>query len=156
MPAYQNAGDLFYSDRLGQISTYPEWTSDKLEQTRRTLEELLEKRDAMTEEEFNRGQTNYYWTSYVLRRLGFCHSCSERAPGETDTRPDYTLFYDSTDFFRARDYRGSRDFFAQALAVIRSVGASRSTKSPTRKATQETLLSSSIATFVTRASAGAS
>jgi hypothetical protein len=122
MPAYQNAGDLFYSDRLGQISTYPEWTSDKLEATRRTLEELLEKRDTLTEEEFNRGQTNYYWTSYVLRRLGFCHSCSERAPGEADTRPDYTLFYDSADFFRARDYRGSRDFFAQALAVIRSVG----------------------------------
>ena len=122
MATYQNAGDLFYEDRLGQISTYPEWKSESLEKSRRELEELFEKREGMTTETYNRGQTSYYWTSYVLRRLGFCHSCSERAPGEVDTRPDFTLFRDSTDFLQARDYRGARDFFGQSLAVLRTLG----------------------------------
>ena len=119
---YRNQGDLFDNDRLAQIETYPEWKSAPLEGARRKLEELLEKREAMIEEGFDRPQTSYYWTSYVLRRLGFCHSVTERTPGESDVRPDFTLFYDATEFLRARDYRQTRDFFANAMCVMRSLG----------------------------------
>ena len=122
MTAFRNAGDLFDNDRLEQIGTYPEWNSAPLENARRSLEELLEKRESMLEDGIDRPQTSYYWISYVLRRIGFCHSVAERTPAEEDVRPDFTLFYDANEFLRAREYRASRDFFAYGLAVMRAVG----------------------------------
>lgn len=122
MTVHRNVENLFDPDRLSQISTHPEWKSAPLESARRSLEELLEKREAMIEEGLDAKETAYYWTSYVLRRLGFCFSVVERTGGEEDTRPDFTLFYDATEFLRARDYRGTRDFFANSLCVMRTLG----------------------------------
>ncbi len=122
METYRNAGDLFDGDRLAEIQTYPEWKSAPLESARRALEELLEKRESMIEEGLERKETSYYWTSYVLRRIGFCHSVVERTPDDNDVRPDFTLFYDATEFLRAKDYRMTHEFFANGLAVMRALG----------------------------------
>lgn len=124
MTVYTNAGDMFAAERLAEISTFPEWTSSDLETTRLQLEELLEKREQQLEEEegLDRLNTAYYWTSYVLRRLGYCYSVSELPPQEGDDRPDVTLFYDANDFMRAVDYRTTREFFSHAVGVMRLIG----------------------------------
>jgi hypothetical protein len=119
---YVNAGDIFDPVRLAEIASFPEWTSPDLEKARKELEELYEKREALIKEGMDRNNTRYHWTSYVLRRLGFCFSAVEQTPGETEMRPDFTLFYDSTEFMRARDYRGQREFFSHASAVMRTLG----------------------------------
>lgn len=124
MTAYRNEGGLFDDTNLSQIATYPEWTLPEIEEIRRSLEELVEKKDALFEEHDNnldRKKTAYYWTSHVLRRLQFCHSVVERAPGDEDMRPEFTLFYGSEDFSAARNYRGTRNFFSEALSVMRTV-----------------------------------
>ena len=119
---YRISGDLFDAKNVEQLQTYPEWNSEEIERARRAIEELLEKREALLEEGPDRANTSYYWTSYVLRRLGYCHSVAERTPSEDDTRPDFTLFYDAQDFYNARPHRSTRDFFGNALGVIRSLG----------------------------------
>lgn len=121
MTAYQNIGELFYEDRLEVISEFPEWGSARIEEARRKLEELYEKREAMLGEP-SRSETSYYWTSYVLRRLGFCFSVAEMSPVDTDVRPDFALFYDAEEFLRAKPYRGEREFFSRSLGVLKSLG----------------------------------
>ena len=123
MSAYTNANNLFDDTNLANISTYPEWNDPAIEDHRQLIGELWEKRSSIIEEGLDRRQTGYYWTSYVLRRIGYCFSVSERTPAEgEDVRPDFTLFKDAGDFLNARAYRGGRDFFAQAIGVVRSLG----------------------------------
>lgn len=122
MTSYKNVGNLFPEDKLLELHTYPEWSSEPLETSRRLIEELYEKRDEHLKEDMDSKNTSYYWTSYVLRRLGFCCSVAELPPNEGDARPDATLFVHADDFRRARDYRGSREFFSHAVGVVRAFG----------------------------------
>ena len=46
---YRNVGELFDDERFSQIDEYQEWKSDRIEEDRRKLEELLEKREAQIE-----------------------------------------------------------------------------------------------------------
>jgi len=119
---YQNVGGLFSDDSLAQLPEMAEWSADALDESRRALEELLEKREALIEEGLDRGNTNYYWTSYVLRRLKYCYSVIEMTPNDPNVRPDFTLFYSADEFRRARDYRTGREFFSHSLGVMRAFG----------------------------------
>lgn len=127
MSTYVNAGNLFDESNLAKITTFAEWNDPDLVNQRQILNELWEKRSAIVEEGLNRKETGYHWTSYVLRRLGFCFSVAERSPSEIeDVRPDFTLFNDSADFMTAKNYRGTRDFFSSAVGCVRSMGWSES------------------------------
>ncbi len=123
MSTYVNAGNLFDESNLAQIKTYPEWNDPDIAEQRQILNELWEKRSSIVQEGISRGETGYHWTSYVLRRLGYCFSVGERSPSEADdTRPDFTLFVSSADFKNAKVYRGTRDFYSNAVGVARSMG----------------------------------
>ena len=127
MSTYVNSGNLFDENNLSQISTFPEWNDPDISEQRQILNELWEKRSGAVEEGLTRKKTGYHWTSYVLRRLGYCFSVAERSPSEVeDIRPDFTLFTDSADFRTARSYRGTRDFFTNAVGVAHSLGWSES------------------------------
>lgn len=118
MAVFQNVNTLFADDKLTDITTTPEWGAQQIDEVRRDLEELLEKREQTIEEEMDALQTQYYWVSPVLRALGYTFSVAELSP-ESDARPDFTLFYNADDFRMAVTRRGDREFFAQALAVLR-------------------------------------
>ena len=121
---YQNVNTFFVDERLEEMPSFPEWEADRIEQARRELEELFEKRQVLLEEEPQEYETQYYWIGYVLRALGYCASVSEPPPGgleSTEPRPDFTLFYSAEDFRRAVALRGRREFFASALGVMRVV-----------------------------------
>lgn len=123
--AFRNVGQLFHQEEFDRVSDSPEWSDSNLAVARRHLEELFEKREPMFEEGMNDLANQYYWASYVLRELGYVHSVSEITPNrhaDDDLRPDFTLF-DSADAFRtALPHRGQREFFSQALAVVRCLG----------------------------------
>ncbi len=122
---FHNANNFFVDERLTEMSSFPEWSSDRIEQARRELEELLEKRQVVIEESPGELETQYYWISYVLRALGYCGTVAEPVPGGLDVgepRPDFTLFYSADDFRRAVALRGHREFFASALGVMRVLG----------------------------------
>lgn len=118
---YRNHGELFDDERFGDISSTPEWSAERIDEVRIALEELLEKREQLDEEieEFGEAETQYYWVSYVLRALGFCYSVAEITPIDATARPDFTIFYSADEFRRAEPHRGQREFFSQALAVVR-------------------------------------
>ncbi len=119
---FQNVNTFFVDERLEEMSTFPEWDTDNIEQARRELEELFEKRHVLLEEDPQDAETQYYWVGYVLRALGYCSSVSEPPPGGLETndpRPDFTLFYSAEDFRRAVALRGRREFFASALGIMR-------------------------------------
>ncbi len=119
--AFQNVNTFFVDDRLEEMSSFPEWGTEKIERARRELEELLEKRQILVDEGPETLETQYYWVGYVLRALGYCASVSEPPPGGLETndpRPDFTLFYSAEDFRRAVALRGRREFYASALGII--------------------------------------
>ncbi len=118
MSVFRNEGTLFENEALANLSEAPEWQSPKIEDVRRQLEELIEKREQNLEEGMDALATQYYWVSPVLRFLGYTFSVSEFSP-DSDARPDFTLFYNADDFRMAVGRRGDREFFAQALAVMR-------------------------------------
>lgn len=119
---YRNHGELFDDERFAAIADSPEWTADRIEDVRRNLEELLEKREQLEEEieEFGEMETRYYWVSYVLRAMGFCFSVAEMTPIDETSRPDFTLFYSADEFRTALPHRAEREFFSQALAIVRA------------------------------------
>ena len=122
---YVNEGNLFAKERLDEIDTYEEWNSDRIEEARQKLEELFEKREGQLEEGLSEMETRYFWISYVLRALGFSFSVAELTPDfseDINFRPDFTLF-PSPDILRgAIPHRGERDFFVQALGIMRAIG----------------------------------
>lgn len=121
---FQNVNNFFVDERLQQMSTFPEWESDAIDQSLREIEELWEKRQAQLEETPGELETQYYWMSYVLRALGYCASVAEPPPQGVDTedvRPDFTLFYSAEDFRRVVGMRGEREFFTNALGVVRTL-----------------------------------
>lgn len=119
MPVFSNVGTLFEEEGLSNLSQTPEWQNDKVDEIRRQLEELLEKREPNIEEGMDALQTQFYWVSPALRLLGFTFSVSELSP-DSDARPDFTLFYNADDFRTAVMRRGEREFFAQSLGVLRA------------------------------------
>lgn len=122
---FQNVNKFFVEGRLEQMPTFPEWSNEKIESARRELEELLEKRQSVLEEESGELENQYYWVSYVLRALGYCATAAEPPPGgmeNEEPRPDFTLFYSADDFRRAVPLRGNREFFSSALGVVRALG----------------------------------
>ena len=121
MSVFTNQNELFAQDSLSKISTLPEWNAAAIDDARRTLEELLEKRDSLIQEGFGPRETSYYWTSYVLRRLGYTFSVAESDPDNELARFDFTLFTNHEEFVRAIPYRGTRDFFSGANAMLRSL-----------------------------------
>lgn len=118
MSVFRNEGTLFENEGLSNLSTTAEWQNQNVDEIRRQLEELLEKREQNIEEGMNALETQFYWTSPVLRLLGYTFSVAELAP-DADVRPDFTLFYNADDFRTAVHRRGEREFFAQSLAVLR-------------------------------------
>lgn len=121
---YRNVGELFEEERFDQISEYQEWKSDKIEDDRRKLEELLEKRETQIEEGLSEMETRYFWVSYVLRALGFVYSVAEMTPDATEAeepRPDFTLFESAQTFRAALPYRGEREFFVHGLSIMRGL-----------------------------------
>lgn len=121
MSVFSNHNELFSDANLAQINTFAEWSDTSLEEARRTIEELLEKREAIFEEGFGPRETSYYWTSYILRRLGYTFSVAESDPENEAIRFDFTLFTEPEDFNRGTPYRGSREFFEGACAMLRSL-----------------------------------
>lgn len=122
---FQNTNNFFVDERLAEMPTFPEWQSERIEEARRELEELLEKRQVVLDETPAEMETQYYWISYVLRALGYCGSVAEPVPGALESgepRPDFTLFYSADEFRRAVALRGHREFFANALGVMRVLG----------------------------------
>lgn len=122
---FRNANNFFVDERIEEMSSFPEWSSERIEQARRELEELLEKRQVVIDETPEELETQYYWISYVLRALGYCGSVAEPVPHGAEAgepRPDYTLFYSAEDFRRAVGLRGHREFFVDALGVMRILG----------------------------------
>lgn len=124
MAIYTNQGELFSNSTLEQINTFAEWKSPKVSEARRNIEELIEKRNALLEEQdiSGRNETVYYWTSYVLRRLGFTFSVSEFLPEDETTRVDFTVFNTADSFRRARDFRAKREFFSDVAFLVRAIG----------------------------------
>ena len=118
MPVFRNEGQLFENSRLDAIKESPEWNEDRVDDVRRQLEELLEKREPEIEAGMDELGTQYYWVSAVLRALGYTFSVAELAP-DSDARPDFTLFYNADDFRQAVRRRSEREFFAQSLGVLR-------------------------------------
>ena len=121
---YNNAGELFDPERLEQVKDYPEWKSERIEDVRVALEELYEKRQTQLEEGLSEMESRYFWTSYVLRAFGTVYSVAEMTPETTpsdDFRPDFTLFYSPEEFRNALPYRSDREFFVNALAVMRGL-----------------------------------
>ncbi|MFU8805167.1 MAG: hypothetical protein ACNA8W_15235 [Bradymonadaceae bacterium] len=121
----QNVNNLFVPERIAEITSFPEWTSERIEVVRQELEELWEKRHAQIDEGLNDLENQYYWVSYVLRALGYCATAAEPPPSglEADEyRPDFTLFFSADDFRRAVPHRGEREFFAMGLSVVQVVG----------------------------------
>ncbi len=123
MPVFRNEGQLFENAKFDAISEYPEWGEDRIDEVRRQLEELLEKKESEETEaeepvQLNEMQTQYHWVSPVLRALGYTFSVAEPSP-DSDARADFTLFYNSDDFRQAVQRRGDREFFAQSLGVMR-------------------------------------
>lgn len=117
--------ELFPQDQFNAMNELPEWSGERVEEVRRALEELLEKRAYQIEQGLSLMETEYFWMSYVLRALGFCASVAEITPGGhegEDIRPDFTLFYNADEFREALPFRGSREYFGRALAVIRAFG----------------------------------
>lgn len=122
---YRNVGELFANERFSQVSEYPEWKSTEIETVRRTLEELLEKREQQIEEGLNEMETRYFWVSYVLRALGYVYSVAEMVPDAIEAdeqRPDFTLFETAQAFNAAVPYRGEREFFSHAVGIVRCLG----------------------------------
>jgi hypothetical protein len=133
MTMFRNVGDLFDNAQLEKLNTLPAWKSGKIEQARHGILEALAKlpEPTVTEEggeprPMDRNANRYYWVTHVLRALGYCASVAEMTPSEEDLRPDFTLFQTANDFRQAKEYRGQREFFAHALALVRvlSWGAS--------------------------------
>ncbi len=125
MTSFRNVGEVFTDASIAQLKSFTEWSSPQVDEVRTLMEDLIEKRlNIMLDEEQppTRNTTSYYWTSYVLRRLGYCFSVSEMAPQDEQTRPDFTLFNGSDAFLRAASYRGHREFFLQAVTVVRAMG----------------------------------
>lgn len=123
--AFQNVNNFFVDERIGEMSTFPEWNNVAIDNARRELEELLEKRQGIVEESPGELETQYYWISYVVRALGYCATVAEPPPGGMDTdeaRPDFTLFQSAGDFRTAVAHRGHREFFGRALGVMRVLG----------------------------------
>lgn len=121
---YHNVNNLFLQEKLEALPQAAEWGSDRIEEARRCIEELHEKRRSVLEEQLNEIQTQYYWVSYVLRCLGYCSSVSEAPPVGVDAedyRPDFTLFASAEVFRRAVPNRGHREFFSLAQGVVRSL-----------------------------------
>lgn len=118
---YKNEGKLFQDEKLQQIREQPEWASDRADEVRITLEELLEKREPEIESGLNELATQFYWVSPVLRALGCTFSVAEIS-ADDDARPDFTIFYEPQDFRTAVQVRGARGFFSNALAVVRAYG----------------------------------
>lgn len=121
---FRNVGELFQEERLEQIDEYQEWESEPLEEARIKLEELLEKRETQLEEGLGEMETRYFWVSYVLRALGFAYSVAEMTPEATEAdepRPDFTLFESADTFRNAVPYRGEREFFMQAVGIMRGL-----------------------------------
>jgi hypothetical protein len=124
---FRNESGFFKEDRLTGLEEYPEWDlDDQIEESRANIEELLEKRESMLTDELDAKETQYYWTSYVLRALGYCFSVVELTPesveSEDGVRPDFTLFGSAQSFEGSKEHRGNRKFFKNALAVARGVG----------------------------------
>lgn len=122
---FQNVNNFFVDERIAEMSAFPEWNHESIEDARRELEELLEKRKAVLEEEHSELETQYHWISYVIRALGYCGTVAEPPPGglETDDpRPDFTLFHSAEDFRQAVALRGHREFYARAVGVMRVLG----------------------------------
>ncbi len=116
---------LFSEERLGEIDTYEEWNSEQIEEDRQALEELWEKREGQIEEGLSEMETRYYWVSYVLRAMNFRYSVAELTPDfseDIDFRPDFTLFPSSQVLENAIPHRGEREFYSQALGVMRAIG----------------------------------
>lgn len=121
---YRNVGELFLEERFSQINEYQEWKSEEIDADRRKLEELLEKREQQIEEGLGEMETRYFWVSYVLRALGYVYSVAEMVPDAVEAdepRPDFTLFENAKTFNAGVSYRGEREFFANALGIIRSL-----------------------------------
>lgn len=118
MAVFRNEGELFETARLEAIKETPEWNESRIDEVRRQLEELLEKREPEIEAGMDELQTQYYWVSPVLRALGYTFSVAELSP-DSDARPDFTLFYNADDFRTAVNRRGDREFFSQSLGVLR-------------------------------------
>lgn len=120
MSVYTNQNELFASENLNQISTFAEWSAPEIEEARRIVEELLEKRAHLLQDGFGPRETAYYWTSYILRRLGYTFSVAESDPEDEHVRFDFTLFTDPEDFNRGTPFRGTREFFSGANAMLKS------------------------------------
>ncbi len=121
---FVNQGELFDPERLEELPTYEEWSSDRVEEARKNLEELWEKREAQLEEGVDEMETRYFWVSYALRALGFSYSVAELTPDyaeDTDFRPDFTLFQQVDELRGAIPHRGEREYFVHALAVMRAI-----------------------------------
>ncbi len=122
---FQNVNNFFVEDRIKEMPSFPEWKADGIEVARRELEELNEKRTTAFPDELGELENQYYWVSSVLRALGYSASVAEPPPGGMDTedpRPDFTLFFSADDFRRAVPLRGHREFYGNALGVMRVLG----------------------------------
>lgn len=122
---YVNEGELFSEESLEELDTYEEWDSEEIEEARQKLEELYEKREGQLEEGLNEMETRYFWISYALRALGFSYSVAELTPDfseDIDFRPDFTLFSNPDELRNSIPHRGERDFFVQALGIMRAIG----------------------------------
>lgn len=124
MAIYNNQGELFAQDTLDQLTTFAEWSEESVSSVRRNIDEVLEKRTALTEERdlSAEKETAYFWTSYVLRRMGYTFSVSEFLPDDESTRVNFTAFDSAESFRAARSFRGRREFFADATVLLRNVG----------------------------------
>jgi hypothetical protein len=124
MTVFRNVGDLFDNAQLEKLNGLAAWKSPKIAQARHGIEEALEKRAPQVdgEEPMDRNANRYYWVTYVLRALGYCATVAEMTPADEDLRPDFTVFQTADDFKQAKEFRGQREFFANALALVRVVG----------------------------------
>ncbi|QED27020.1 hypothetical protein FRD01_07150 [Microvenator marinus] len=122
---FRNHGQLFEEQGLSEIGNTAEWGASRIDEVRHALLELNNRREQLFEEmeegkQLSELETQYHWVSAVFRYLGFTFSIAEQPPGgDESARPDFTLFYNGDDFRNALNHRGEREFFSQALGVVR-------------------------------------
>lgn len=122
---FRNHGQLFEEQGLSEIGNTAEWGASRIDEVRHALLELNNRREQLFEEmeegkKLSELETQYHWVSAVFRYLGFTFSIAEQPPGgDESARPDFTLFYNGDDFRNALNHRGEREFFSQALGVVR-------------------------------------
>lgn len=115
-----NAGNMFQEESLHDVSFRLGVDDEELRERFSLLRDYYERRRGLFDKGISETETSFYFLSKALHIIGYTHSHNEPNTHGA-TRPDFTLFENSESFLHTEPGRGTAQFFATALGIVKTL-----------------------------------